>query len=201
MATSAQTLSQIINTVCKIHELDEKEVLNLLAENELLPKKLIPKDSKGASKFASKQAEELASKSNIIPEGEGSGKDGKFTLTDIKKLMEKPTKEKLLISPTAITFANENGINIADVTGTGKDGRILLKDVEALIAKEEEPKDKIEISPSAINEANKAKIDEDVLKTIPGTGKDGRILLKDVKKYLSESDKSGSDSDEEKEEE
>ena len=201
MATSAQTLSQIIDTVCKIHKLDEKEVLNLLAEKELLPKKLIPKDSKGASKFASKQAEELASKSNIIPDGEGSGKDGKFTLTDIKKLMEKPTKEKSIISPTALAFANENGINVADITGTGKDGRILLKDVEALIAEDEEPKDEVEISASALNEANKAKIEEEDLKTIPGTGKDGRILLKDVKKYISESDKSGSDSEEEEEEE
>lgn len=201
MATSAQTLQQIIDTVCKIHKLDEKEVLSMLAEKELLPKKLIPKDSKGASKFASKQAEELATKSNIIPEGEGSGKDGKFTLTDIKKLMEKPTKEKLLISPTALAFANDNGINIADVTGTGKDGRILLKDVEALIAKEEggDDNDEVKISDSAHNEAKKAKIGDEELKTIVGSGKDGRVLLKDVKKYISESDKSGSDSEEEEE--
>lgn len=199
MATSAQTLQQIISTLCKTHELEEKAVLNLLAEKELLPKKMIPKDSKGASKFASKQAEELATKSNIIPDGEGSGKDGKFTLTDIKKLMEKPTKEKLLISPTALAFANENGINIADVTGTGKDGRVLLKDVEALVSPDEDDADKVNISDSANNEAQKANIPVEDLKTIPGTGKDGRVLLKDVKKYISESDKSGSDSEEEEE--
>tara|TARA_B100000035_G_scaffold315290_1_gene334976 strand:+ start:71 stop:583 length:513 start_codon:yes stop_codon:yes gene_type:complete len=170
----------------------------MLAEKELLPKKLIPKDSKGASKFASKQAEELATKSNIIPDGEGSGKDGKFTLTDIKKLMEKPTKEKLLISPTALTFANDNGINIAEVTGTGKDGRILLKDVEALVtANDDEEEDDVNITDSAHIEAKKANIDDEELKTIVGSGKDGRVLLKDVKKYISESDKSGSDSEDE----
>lgn len=200
MATSAQTLQQILDNVCKIHKLDEKEVLSMLAEKELLPKKLIPKDSKGASKFASKQAEELATKSNIIPDGEGSGKDGKFTLTDIKKLMEKPTKEKLLISPTALAFANDNGINIAEVTGTGKDGRILLKDVEALVtANDDEEKDDVNITDSAHIEAKKAKLGDEELKTIVGSGKDGRVLLKDVKKYISESDKSGSDSDEEEE--
>ncbi len=198
MATSAQTLQQILDNVCKIHKLDENEVYKMLAEKELLPKKLIPKDSKGASKFASKQAEELATKSNIIPDGEGSGKDGKFTLTDIKKLMEKPTKEKLLISPTALTFANDNGINIAEVTGTGKDGRILLKDVEALVtANDDEEEDDVNITDSAHIEAKKANIDDEELKTIVGSGKDGRVLLKDVKKYISESDKSGSDSEDE----
>lgn len=189
MATSAQTLQQIITTICDTHNLSENEILSALAEKELLPKKLIPKDSKGASKFASKQAEELATKSKIIPEGEGTGKDGKFTLTDIKKLMEKPTKEKFMISPTALTFANENGINISDVKGSGKDGRILLKDVEALIKVEEE-EESINISDSALVEAKKAKIDDEDLKHLHGSGKDGRVLLKDVKKYISESDKS-----------
>jgi pyruvate/2-oxoglutarate dehydrogenase complex dihydrolipoamide acyltransferase (E2) component len=188
MATSAQTLQQIITTICDTYNLSEKEILSALAEKELLPKKLIPKDSKGASKFASKQAEELATKSKIIPEGEGSGKDGKFTLIDIKKLMEKPTKEKFMISPTADTFAKENGINISDVEGSGKDGRILLKDVEALIKVEKE--ESINISDSALVEAKKAKIDDEDLKHLHGSGKDGRVLLKDVKKYISESDKS-----------
>ena len=198
MATSAQTLQQIINTICTQNNLSENEILSALAEKELLPKKLIPKDSKGASKFASKQAEELATKSKIIPEGEGSGKDGKFTLTDIKKLMEKPTKEKIQISPTALTFANENGINISDIKGSGKDGRILLKDVEALIKVDDDEEEALNISDSALVEAKKAKIDDEDLKHIHGSGKDGRVLLKDVKKYISESDKSASsDEDEE----
>jgi len=196
MATSAATLSKIISTLSAEYKLDEKKVLKHLANKELLPAKLIPKTKKGVSTFASKQAEELATKSNFLPEGDGSGKDGKWTLGDIKKHIETPSKAKLLCSPTALTFANEHKIDITKVEGTGKDGRILLKDVEKLVEDEDE---EINISPTALIAAKKAKIEDKVLLTYQGSGKDGRILLGDVNKIITESENSESDSDSDEE--
>lgn len=133
MATSANTLSQIISTLCTEYDLDEKQVLKQLATKDLLPAKLIKKteQKKSPSLYASKQAEELATQANLVVEfGKGSGKDGKHTLTDIKQALEVPTTKKINISPTALNFANENGINVVNFTGSGKDGRIILKDLQ-----------------------------------------------------------------------
>ena len=132
MATSANTLSQIISTLCTEYELDEKQVLKQLATKDLLPAKLtkITKPT-NAPMFSSKKAEELATHAKVVFEfGNGSGKNGKHTLSDVKKAIEVPTTKKISASPTALNYANDNGIIITDIKGSGKDGRILLKDVE-----------------------------------------------------------------------
>ena len=133
MATSANTLSQIISTLCTEYDLDEKQVLKQLETKDLLPAKLIKKNvpKKTVSLYASKQAEELATQANLVVAfGEGSGKDGKHTLTDIKQAIEVPKAKKINISPTALNYANDNGLIVANYTGTGKDGRIVLKDLQ-----------------------------------------------------------------------
>ena len=140
MATSAKTLSQIIDTLCDEYELDKKQVLKQLSTKDLLPAKLAKTpEKKDISIFASKQAEEIATQANLVlDEGKGSGKDGKYTVGDVKKALEAPLVQKLLISPSALNFANENNISVANITGTGKDSRILLSDVKKYISEKTE---------------------------------------------------------------
>jgi pyruvate/2-oxoglutarate dehydrogenase complex dihydrolipoamide acyltransferase (E2) component len=194
MATSAESLAKIIDLLSHKFKFDNDKALAFLAKEEVLPKKLIPKSSTTDSIFASKKAEELATQHGITPQGEGSGKDNKFTLTDIKKLMEKPAKTKFLVSPSALNLANEKGLSLHGKKGSGTDGRILLKDVEKWLAEDsDDDEDDIDISPRARQEATENNISDAELKSITGSGSEGRILLSDVKKYISESDKSDDD--------
>jgi len=189
MATSAQTLSTIIDVLSKKYKFDSDKAIALLAKEELLPKKMLPKESKDDSPWASKKAEELASTHGIVAEGPGSGKNGKWTLSDVEKAMAKPAKNKMLVSPNALNLANEKGFSLVGKVGSGKDGRILLKDVEAWLDDEDDEED-LNISPRALQEAHDAGIKDEDLATLHGSGKDGRILLEDIKKYITESEKS-----------
>ena len=202
MATSADTLSTIIDTLAKKYNFDYDKAIDILSKKELLPKKMISKKIKDNSPWASKKAEELASTNGIVAEGNGSGKNGKWTLSDVEKAMNKPVKTKTLISPNALNFANENGISIIGKIGSGKDGRILLKDVEEWINNYQNDEDKeLNISPRALQEANEASIKNKDLNTIHGSGVDGRILLKDIQKYISDSEKSSDDEDDDEDDE
>ncbi len=196
MATSSQTLSTIIDVLSKKYNFDSDKAIALLAKEELLPKKMLPKESKDNSTWASKKAEELASLHGIIPEGPGSGKNGKWTLADVDKAMTKPAKNKMLVSPNALNLANEKGLSLVGKKGSGKDGRILLKDVEAWLDDEDDEED-LNISPRALQEAHDAGIKDEELAILHGSGKDGRSLLEDIKKYITESEKSDDDEDDE----
>jgi pyruvate/2-oxoglutarate dehydrogenase complex dihydrolipoamide acyltransferase (E2) component len=195
MATSAATLELIINSLAENYGFTKDSAILYLADKDLLPNKLKPKIVKNVSLFASKRAEELATQHHITPEGEGSGKNGKWTLADVEKHMSKPTKSKLLVSPNALNLANEKGISLVGKTGSGKDGRILLKDVESWIADSDDEEEQLNISPRALQEAEEQGVPKKDLSTIHGTGKDGRILLSDVQKHISASEES-SDEDE-----
>ena len=184
MATSAQTLETIIATLSTKYCFEKDDAIAFLATEELLPKKMLPKTEKEDSPFASKKAEELASQHGITPEGEGTGKNGKWTLADVEKHMSKPVKTKMLISPNALHLANEHNISLVGKLGSGKEGRILLKDVEKLIAEEDDSKE-LNISPRALQEANDSGLKEEEIAEISGSGKDGRILLEDIKTYAS----------------
>ena len=185
MATSADTLATIINMLSNKFHFDSSDAFALLAKEDLLPKKLLPKETKNDNMWASKKAEELASTHGIIAEGPGSGKNGKWTLADVEKAMTKPAKNKILVSPNALNLANEKGLSLVGKKGSGKDGRILLKDVETWL--DEDEGDEINISPRALQEAQSAGIEDEELSTLHGSGKDGRILLEDIKKYITES--------------
>ena len=189
MATSADTLATIINMLSNKFNFDSSDAFALLAKEDLLPKKLLPKETKNDNMWASKKAEELASTHGIIAEGPGSGKNGKWTLADVEKAMTKPAKNKMLVSPNALNLANEKGLSLVGKKGSGKDGRILLKDVEAWLDDEDDEED-LNISPRALQEAHDAGIKDEDLATLHGSGKDGRILLEDIKKYITESEKS-----------
>ena len=141
MATSADTLSKILDTLAKEFNFDKTEACQLLASESLLPKKLMPSPAapaKKASPWGSKKAEELAAEHGIIPTGEGKGKNGKWILSDVKKLLETPVKEKLNASPAAVKLALEHNINLKEVKGAGQGNKILLKDVKDFLAKIEE---------------------------------------------------------------
>ena len=144
MATSADTLSKILDTLAKEFNFGYADALRLLASESLLPKKLMPFNfdkaapAKKASLWGSKKAEELASEHGIIPSGPGSGKDGKWVLSDVKKLLDEPVKAKVNASPAAIKLALENKIDLSGVVGSGKDDKILVKDVKDLLAESED---------------------------------------------------------------
>ena len=162
MATSSAKLSEIINCLCKEYELDEKQVLKKLSTQDLLPAKLLNKPNKSVSLFASKIAEEMATQSNIVvEEGKGTGKDNKFTLTDIKKLIQQPSKKKLLVSPTALNYANEHGINVTNIVGTGKDGRIILKDVENIVETTADDDDELDTPATEVKNTGDSESDSD----------------------------------------
>lgn len=190
MATSAATLATIIGELSKKYKFDEDKAILFLAKNELLPKKMLPRNDKSDSPWASKKAQELAEQHDIEAKGKGSGKNGKWTLSDVGKAMEKPSKDKLLVSPNALNLANEHKLPLVDKKGSGKDGRILLKDVMAWIANDEDDEEDLNISPRALQEATELGITDKELANLHGSGKDGRILLDDVKKYHSSTDKS-----------
>ena len=141
MATSAQTLSTILDTLAKEFNFDKTEACQLLARESLLPKKLMPSPAapaKKASPWGSKKAEEVAAEHGITPNGPGSGKDGKWVLADVKKLLDAPVKTKVNASPAAVKLALENKIDLTGIVGSGQDGKILIKDVKDLVSESEE---------------------------------------------------------------
>ena len=141
MATSAQTLSTILDTLAQEFNFDKTAACHILARESLLPKKLMPSPAalaKKASPWGSKKAEEIAAEHGIIPTGPGSGKDGKWILSDVKKLLDKPVKAKVNASPAAVKLALENKIDLTDVIGSGQDGKILVKDVKDLVSESED---------------------------------------------------------------
>ena len=183
MATSAEKLTVIISELAGKYKFDMSDALEHLAKKELLPKKLMPKTDSEESPWASKRAQEFGEEHGIqAVKGTGSGKDGRWTLADVQKQLQKPVKDKVLISPNALMLAKDNKINIVGIKGSGKDGRILVKDVEALI-QTDDLDEALNITARAYQEAYSLKISDEELESIPGTGQDGRILLKDVQDF------------------
>ena len=202
MATSAQTLSLIIDELLKAKPANRSDALALLATKGYLPKKLIkePKAAKPTSIFASKAAQDYADAHDIlVPEGfKGSAAKDKISVSDLKKLRD-PPKAKLNGSPSALKYARDNGIDLTDFIGSGEDGKIMLKDVKALKpeVKEEQPSSSTDgpaleeppatgkkISPAAAKAIQKYNIDESDLADIVPSGKNGEIVLKDLKDLI-----------------
>ena len=196
MATSAETLSTIIDLFVKEHPKDRDAALALLTSKGCLPKKLlvVPK-VKQVSLFASKAAEDYAVANDVkIPAGyKGTAAKDKYSVKDLKALVEGATKTKTAnASPSALQFARDNGIDISAVTGTGGDGKILLKDVKGLkpstavigtvvdIVDDDKPK----LSPKAAKLMLEYEIDEDDVAGIVGTGANGTILAKDLTELI-----------------
>ena len=202
MATSAQTLSLIIDELVKAKPLDRTAAVTLLAAKGYLPKKLTeaPKEKK-VSRFASKAAEDYAdAKSLVIPDGfKGTAANDKISVKDLKQLAEGPKKAKVNASPSAQQFARDNGLDISKVTGSGAEGKVLLKDVKDLkpTAKPDEEPEKRKVSSSAAKLMKQYEIDEEDIVDIEGSGKDGTVVAKDLKELIDmiKAEKSGESSD------
>ena len=189
MATSAQTLSTIIDELLKHKPADRDAAIKLLAKKALLPKKLAeaPKVKK-VSRFASKAAEEFAEAKGItIPDDfKGTANGDKISVKDLKQLAEGPKKVKLNASPHAQQFARDNGIDISKVVGTGAEGKIKLSDVKSLKPAATAPAEstKVKISPQAAKLLKQWKLSEDDIDDIVGTGKNGTIVAKDLARTI-----------------
>ena len=207
MATSAQTLSLIIDELVKAKPIDRGAAITLLAVKGLLPKKLteVPKEKK-VTRFASKAAEDFAdAKSLVIPDGfKGTAANDKISVKDLKQLAEGPKKTKANASPSAQQFARDNGIDISKISGSGAEGKVLLKDVKDLkpTAKVAEEPAKRKVSSSAAKLMKQYEIDEEDIVDIDGSGKEGTIVAKDLKELIDmiKTEKSGESSDESEEE-
>ena len=208
MATSAQTLSLIIDELLKAKPADRDAAIDLLAAKGYLPKKLTekPKEKK-VSRFASKAAEDFAeAKGIVVPEGfKGTAANDKISVKDLKGLAEGPKPIKVNASPSAQQFARDNGIDITKIKGSGADGKVLLKDVKDAkpAAKPAVSDDKVKVSASAAKLMKQYDIDEDDITDIEGTGKDGTIVAKDLKELIDmiKAEKEEDDSDASEDEE
>ena len=205
MATSAQTLSMIIDELVKAKPIDRDAAITLLSAKGYLPKKLTeaPKVKK-VSRFASKAAEDFAeAKSLVIPDDfKGTAANDKISVKDLKQLAEGPKKTKVNASPSAQQFCRDNGLDISKVAGTGVEGKILLKDVKDLKptakAAPEESSEKRKVSSSAAKLMKQYEIDEEDIVDVQGTGKDGQVVAKDLNELIEfiKADKSGESSEE-----
>ena len=206
MATSAQTLSLIIDELVKAKPLDRNAAITLLAAKGYLPKKLseAPKEKK-TSLFASKAAEEFAeAKGIVIPDGfKGTANNDKISVTDLKQLAEGPKKAKVNASPSAQQFCRDNGLDITKVKGSGAEGKVLLKDVKDLKptakADSDENDSKRKVSSAAAKLMKQYEIDEEDIVDITGTGNNGTIVVKDLKELIDmiKSDESSDEEDDE----
>ena len=96
MATPADKLATIIETLSKKYNFSNDDAITFLYEEELLPKKLLPKETKETKQtkadnvWASKKAQELAEAHDVVfrHSGNGSGKNGKYTLKDIERVVQ-----------------------------------------------------------------------------------------------------------------
>jgi pyruvate/2-oxoglutarate dehydrogenase complex dihydrolipoamide acyltransferase (E2) component len=191
MATSAQTLSLIIDELVKAKPLNRDEAVTLLAAKGFLPKKLSekPKEKK-TSRFASKAAEEFAeAKSIVVPDGfKGTANNDKISVKDLKQLAEGPKKTKVHASPSAQQFCRDNGLDITKVKGSGTDGKVLLKDVKDLkplaIADTDADTSKRKVSSAAAKLMKQYEIDEEDIVDIEGTGTNGTVVAKDLKELI-----------------
>jgi pyruvate/2-oxoglutarate dehydrogenase complex dihydrolipoamide acyltransferase (E2) component len=191
MATSAATYTTALEAIAKEFNIPFGDIKTLLASKGLLPKKMLTpaKAVKEATQWASKAAQELATENHLSAKDmtPGTGKDGKITIKDVKSFMQAPIK-KVNASPAALKFARDNGLDIGRIaTGSGKDGKIVLSDVKDL-TEPDPPADSDEelpaMSPGAKKAADEAGLDAEDLQEIEGTGKDGKIVLKDIQKYI-----------------
>ena len=189
MATSAQTLSLIIDELVKAKPLDRDAAITLLSAKGMLPKKLTetPK-AKKVSIYASKAAEDFAEAKGIkVPEGfKGTAANDKISVKDLKLIAEGPKKAKVNASPSAQQFCRDNGLDISTVKGSGAEGKVLLKDVKDLkpTATVAANTPKYKVSPSAAKLMKQYDIDEADIDEIEGTGKEGTVVAKDLKELI-----------------
>ena len=197
MATSADTIKIIIETMLTETPDDYASAVELLSRKGLLPKKMIEvKKEKKVSRFASAAAEDFAQSNDIdVTDIVGTGNGDKITVVDLKKHL-KPKVKKANASSKALQFARDEGIDISEITGSGKNGAVKLEDVKKLVkAKKSESTDEdsdsdsgeeLVFTPSAKKALKQNGLSEDDCVGIEGSGKNGAIMLSDIKELIDE---------------
>jgi len=134
MATSAATLSLIIDELLKTKPETREDALEVLNSKGLLPKKLLETPKVKKSPFASKAAEDFAEANRLDIDGlPGTGSNGRITVKDLKAVMSAEKPAKVNASPAALQFARDNNLDISQIaSGSGNEGKIVLKDVKEL---------------------------------------------------------------------
>lgn len=135
MAISCEKFTQMLEVISKEHKIDMQALIGSLEANGLMPKKMTkastPND-KGP--YDNKRAKDFAEANGIcIKDIVGTGREGRITITDMKKVVDVPVSGKIKISGAAAKLAEENGIDISKITPSGKRGDILLKDIKLAI--------------------------------------------------------------------
>ena len=199
MATSAIKLAEIVKFLSETYDFEIDNAMSNLAKKELLPKKMMTTTSvEPSNRFASKQAEEFASKADIGRLdwcGTGSGKNGKYTLKDLKSMV-KIVPVHSTITSSALNYATKNNICTDTLKGTGKNGTITLSDIKTYESSTDD--EELNISARALEEANKKGMTAQQIKSLDGSGNKGRIILADVQNF--KEDKEDSEDSEDSEE-
>lgn len=137
MAISCEKFSQMLEVISKEHKIDMQSLVDSLETKELLPKKMMTNKSttsKDKGPYDNKRAKEFAEANGIcIKDITGTGREGRITIADMKKVADVPVAGKAKISAAAEKLAVEHGIDISTVTPSGKRGDILLKDIKQAI--------------------------------------------------------------------
>ena len=193
MATSAATYQSALELLAKKYSFDLADAKKALAGKGYLPKKMLVevKPKPADSPFASKAAAEYAASNSVEIKGlKGTSVKGKLTVKDLKSSQD--TTSKQLISPAAVKYARDNGIDLSSIE---KAGKILLADVKALEADDSDSEDEpsFKLSTGAARLVDEYEIDDEDLDAIKGTGKGGTIkvcdlaaIIKEIKKYESD---------------
>lgn len=140
MAISCEKFTEMLEVISKEHKIDMQALIGSLESKDLLPKKMMTKSSASKDKgpFDNKRAKEFAEANGIcIKDIVGTGREGRITITDMKKVVGVPVTGKVNISDAAAKLAKDNDVDISTITPSGKRGDILLKDVKKAI--EEKP--------------------------------------------------------------
>ena len=141
MAISCEKFTQMLEVISKEHKIDMQALIGSLETKDLLPKKMMmnkTSTSNDKGPYDNKRAKEFAEANCIcIKDIVGTGREGRITIADMKKIVDVPVAGKVNISAAAAKLATENGIDISTITPSGKRGDILLKDVKRAI--EEQP--------------------------------------------------------------
>lgn len=138
MAISCEKFSQMLEVISKEHNIEIQALFASLETKELLPKKMMMSKSsvqKEKGPYDNKRAKDFAEANGVcIKDITGTGRDGRITVADMKKLVDvKVNPGTAKISAAAAKLAEENGVDISTIVPSGKRGDILLKDVKKAI--------------------------------------------------------------------
>ena len=187
MATSAANLQSILEYLSKEHGFSYTEAVAALDSRGLIPAKLLkaPVIPKVETPWASKEAAAIALAQNIEPSAcKASGKNGKITKKDVEAALAAPAT-RINATAHAVKLASDNGIDLSRITkGSGKDGKITKADVEVHVDDEEMATPTPKLSPAAEKLIKQYDLDDDDLKEITPTGKNGAIIAADLKDLI-----------------